>query len=324
MAEPHIPVMLPEVLAALAPRPGERHVDGTFGAGGYTRGILRTGASVVAFDRDPSVAPHAADLPAESFRLIESTFSRMDDHVDRADGVVLDVGVSSMQIDRAERGFSFMADGPLDMRMGTDGFSAADAVNRLPRAQITRILGLLGEERQAGRVAAAIERARPLGTTGALAKVVEDVLPRGKGAAGGIHPATRTFQALRIFVNRELDELAHALVAAERILVEGGRLAVVTFHSLEDRIVKRFLLDRTGGGGRSRHLPDVATDAPTFALPPRAVVKASGAEAAANPRARSAKLRAATRLDAPARPLPPLKALGLPDLASAYAHLEAA
>ena len=318
MAEPHIPVMLPEVLAALAPRAGERHVDGTFGAGGYSRGILQSGAHVVAFDRDPSVAPHAADLPAERFRLVEDTFSRMAEHVERAEGVVLDVGVSSMQIDRAERGFSFRADGPLDMRMGAGGFSAADAVNRLPRPQLTRIVGLLGEERQAGRVAAAIERARPMETTGALARAVESVLPRK-----GVHPATRTFQALRIFVNRELDELAEALATAERILVEGGRLAVVTFHSLEDRIVKRFLQDRAGGTGRSRHLPETEADAATFELPARAVVKAGAEEAARNPRARSAKLRAAVRTAAPARALPPLKTLGLPDLSSAYAIMEA-
>ena len=320
MSEPHIPVMLPEVLAALSPARGETHVDGTFGAGGYSQAILDTGAAVVAFDRDPTVAGHAAALPADRFRLVHDTFSHMAEHVERADGVVLDVGVSSMQIDRAERGFSFSADGPLDMRMGDEGFCAADAVNRLPRPQITRILGLLGEERQAGRVAAAIERARPLETTGALARTVEAVLPRGKG----IHPATRTFQALRIFVNRELDELAQALAAAERILVAGGRLVVVTFHSLEDRIVKRFLLDRAGGGGGSRHLPQTQPRTATFELPARAVVKAGREEAAANPRARSAKLRAATRLDAPARLLPDAKALGLPDLSSAYALLESA
>ena len=316
--EPHIPVMLDEVLAALNPKDGDRIVDATFGAGGYSRAILARGAQVTAFDRDPTARAHAEGLPTDSFRLIEDRFSNMGEHVDRADGVVMDIGVSSMQIDEAARGFSFRADGPLDMRMGATGFTAADAVNELPRAQITRILGLLGEERQAPRVAAAIERARPLETTGALARAVEAVLPRGS-----IHPATRTFQALRIFVNRELDELANALVAAERLLVDGGRLIVVTFHSLEDRIVKRFLADRSGGGGGSRHMPDVTAERATFTLPRPAVVAASEAEASRNPRARSAKLRAAHRTNAPARHLPQSKTLGLPDLSSAYALLEA-
>ena len=319
VGEPHIPVMLDEVLTALDPRDGETIIDGTLGNAGYARAILERGARVVGFDRDPSAVRAARARELEGLSVVEDRFSRMDRHVEAADGVVLDIGVSSMQLDRAERGFSFRADGPLDMRMGGDGPSAADAVNRLPRAQLTRILGLLGEERQAGRVAAAIERARPLATTLELAKAVASVLPRARG----IDPATRTFQALRIFVNRELDELAEGLAAAERILRPGGRLVVVAFHSLEDRIVKRFLADRAGNASGSRHLPGERVEPATFETIGKAL-SASAAETERNPRARSARLRAARRTDAPARDLPAAKALGLPDLSSAWRALQAA
>ena len=314
---PHVPVMLGEVLQALDPQPGETIVDATLGAAGYTRAVLERGARVVAFDRDPTAIAAARALDLDRLTLVHDRFSRIADHVERADGVVMDVGVSSMQIDAGERGFSFRHDGPLDMRMSGEGLSAADAVNRLPRAQLTRIIGLLGEERQAARVAAAIERARPLETTGTLAAAVRDALPP---ARGGIDPATRTFQALRVFVNRELPELAEGLLAAERVLVPGGRLVVVAFHSLEDRIVKRFLLDRAGGAGGSRHMPDAAPVPATFEPLGRAVAP-SDAEVTRNPRARSARLRAARRTDAPARPMPPPKQLGLPDLSSAYREL---
>ena len=316
----HIPVMLHEVVEALHPRVGEHHVDGTFGAGGYTRAILETGARVTAFDRDPSAIRAGRAMPFERFTLIEDRFSNMADHVDAADGVTLDVGVSSMQIDRAERGFSFRYDGPLDMRMGGAGPDAADVVNALPRNQITRILGLLGEERQAARIAAAIERARPLATTFDLAEACISALGRPRGDR--IHPATRTFQAIRIFVNRELEELANALHAAERILVHGGRLVVVAFHSLEDRIVKRFLTARSGRSGGSRHRPDVAPDPATF----ESIAKArrpGAAEETRNPRARSAVLRAAVRTEVAAREPVPFKALGVPDLSSAYEALGA-
>ncbi|WP_281435917.1 16S rRNA (cytosine(1402)-N(4))-methyltransferase RsmH [Oricola nitratireducens] len=319
MSAPHIPVMLDEVVAALAPAPGDHVVDGTFGAGGYARAILGKGAQVTGFDRDPDVIRDAAPMLAEfqgKLDLIEAPFSRMDEHFGAAsvDGVVLDIGVSSMQIDQAERGFSFSKDGPLDMRMAQSGLSAADVVNSFAVSELIRIIGILGEERHAGRVARAIERERAAGrieTTGHLARIVEKAV--GRGPKDRIHPATRTFQGLRIFVNDELGELARALFAAERILKSGGRLAVVTFHSLEDRIVKRFFQDRMGGGGGSRHMPEVAEKPATFAAEGKAMLKASEAEAERNPRARSAKLRAGTRTDAPALPAD-MGLFGLPDL----------
>jgi 16S rRNA (cytosine1402-N4)-methyltransferase len=311
--------MLDEVVAALAPASGDHVVDGTFGAGGYARAILGKGAQVTGFDRDPDVIRDAAPMLAEfqgKLDLIEAPFSRMDEHFGAAsvDGVVLDIGVSSMQIDQAERGFSFSKDGPLDMRMAQSGLSAADVVNSFAVSDLIRIVGILGEERHAGRVARAIERERTAGrieTTGHLARIVEKAV--GRGPKDRIHPATRTFQGLRIFVNDELGELARALFAAERILKSGGRLAVVTFHSLEDRIVKRFFQDRMGGGGGSRHMPEVAEKPATFAAEGKAMLKASEAEAERNPRARSAKLRAGTRTDAPALPAD-MGLFGLPDL----------
>ena len=315
----HIPVMLDEVVAAMKPADGALIVDGTFGAGGYSRAFLERGATVTGFDRDPDVIRDAVEMLSEfegRLELVEAPFSAMDEHFGAAsvDGVVLDIGVSSMQIDQAERGFSFQKDGPLDMRMAQSGLSAADVVNSFSVSDLTRIVGILGEERHAGRVARAIEKEREAGrieTTGHLAKVVEKAV--GRGPKDKIHPATRTFQGLRIFVNDELGELGRALFAAEEILKPGGRLAVVTFHSLEDRIVKRFFQDRTGGGGGSRHMPEVAEKPATFAVEGKAMVKASEAEAERNPRARSAKLRAGIRTQAPARG-PDMGLFGLPDL----------
>ena len=295
----HVPVMLAEVMACLAPAPGEVVVDGTFGGGGYTRAILATGARVVAIDRDPSAVARGLALAAGEERLVvvEGRFGALDAHAaaagfDAADGVVLDVGVSSFQLDEAARGFSFRFDGPLDMRMGGEGPSAADIVNNAEVSDLAHLLRTFGEERRAGAVARAIVAARPLHTTAELAAVCAAVL---KGPQGGINPATRTFQALRIAVNDELGELANGLAAAERLLRDGGRLVVVAFHSLEDRIVKRFLAERMGGGGGSRHLPVADAPAASFAPLERKAVVASAAEAAANPRSRSAKLRAARR-----------------------------
>jgi 16S rRNA (cytosine1402-N4)-methyltransferase len=299
MSEAHASVLLNEVLAALNPRSGQTIIDGTFGAGGYSRAILATGATVVAFDRDPTAARFAEAVGvAGRFRLIEDRFSRMEAYVDRADGVALDLGVSSMQIDEAERGFSFMRDGPLDMRMGGKGPSAADLVNDESQEELARIFFVYGEEHKSRRIASAIVRRRvetPFTRTLDLAEVVERALGGRKGAKA--HPATRTFQALRIAVNEELAELEAGLDAAERLLVEGGVLAVVTFHSLEDRIVKAFFTERAGRlPGGSRHAPPkVAERAPTFSLVFNGAKAPSDAEVSANPRARSAKLRAGVR-----------------------------
>ncbi|MBN9070931.1 MAG: 16S rRNA (cytosine(1402)-N(4))-methyltransferase RsmH [Rhizobiales bacterium] len=311
-----MPVLLDEVAAALAPQPGETFIDGTFGAGGYTRALPAAGAAVIAIDRDPDAIRAGAALAASSggrLRLVHSAFSRLDEVAEAADGVVLDIGVSSMQLDEAGRGFSFRADGPLDMRMAQAGTSAADVVNRFKAEDLTRIFGLLGEERHAGRIARMIEarrRSRPFTRTLELADAIETLVGRKPGDR--IHPATRVFQALRIFVNDELGELARALLAAERALKPGGRLAVVTFHSLEDRIVKRFIADRSAPPSGSRHLPEMKGDEPTFVKHGGAVT-ADEAEVAANPRARSARLRAAVRTDAPARK-PDLSLFGLPRL----------
>ena len=300
----HIPVMLDEVLAALAPAPGDVIVDGTFGAGGYTRALLGAGANVVAIDRDPEAILAGGALEAEfpgSLRLVHDRFSNLDTIADGlVDGVVLDIGVSSMQLDEAERGFSFRHDGPLDMRMGRKGPSAADVVNSFKVGDLARIMGLLGEERHAGRIARMIDKRRaqrPFERTRDLADSIEGLV--GRNPRDKIHPATRAFQGLRIFVNDELGELSRALFAAERALKAGGRLAVVSFHSLEDRIVKKFLADRSGAASGSRHLPAVATVAATFEK--GASLSASEAEAHENPRARSARLRSAVRTDVPAR-----------------------
>jgi 16S rRNA (cytosine1402-N4)-methyltransferase len=312
----HIPVLLDDVLDVLAPLEDMLIVDGTFGAGGYTRALLERGASVVAIDRDPEAIAAGRDLQARigaRLRLVLGPFSRLDEYVEAADGVVLDIGVSSMQIDEAERGFSFSRDGPLDMRMAREGVSAADIVNRVKAGDLARIFGFLGEERHAGRIARMIEKrreSRPFTRTLDLAHAIEAHI--GRKPQDKIHPATRVFQALRVFVNDELGELARALFAAERALKPGGRLAVVTFHSLEDRIVKRFIADRSGKARGSRHLPETRAQAATFDKA-GGVVAASDAEAARNPRARSAKLRAAVRTAAPSR-VSDFSIFGLPKL----------
>ena len=300
-AAPHIPVLLDEVIAGLAPQPGETHVDGTFGAGGYTRALLAAGANVIAFDRDPDAIAEGQGLVAEAqgkLTLVPDVYSRMGEAlaergIDQVDGVTLDVGVSSMQLDRADRGFSFQADGPLDMRMGQSGMSAADFVNTADEAEIADVLFHFGEERQSRRVARAIVAARPITRTGELAQIVRRAL--GYREHDKKDPATRTFQAIRIHVNRELGELEDGLAAAEASLAPGGRLAVVSFHSLEDRIVKRFLKERSGATpSGSRHLPAVAQRTPSFEAVAKPV-RASEAELARNPRSRSATLRVARR-----------------------------
>jgi 16S rRNA (cytosine1402-N4)-methyltransferase len=302
---PHVSVMLPEVMAALMPVSGRDVVDGTFGAGGYSNAFVEAGARVTAFDRDPTVRCFASPLEAGGrFRLIEARFSSMADLLGEAsiDGVALDLGVSSMQLDEADRGFSFMRDGPLDMRMGADGPTAADLVNSLEKEALARIFFVYGEERESRRVASFLIRRRaeaPFTRTLDLAEVVERALGGRRGAK--VHPATRVFQALRIAVNEELSELEAGLVAAERALKPGGRLAVVTFHSLEDRIVKAFLAERAGRTpSGSRHAPPREVGAePSFELLFRGAREASPQESSANPRSRSAKLRAAVRTSAP-------------------------
>ena len=307
----HKPVLLDGVVEALQPAPGRLIVDGTFGAGGYSRAFLEAGADVLALDRDPAAAAFAAPLTqayGDHFFFSPGRFSEMEASLDRAghrqcDGVALDLGVSSMQLDEADRGFSFMRDGPLDMRMGPDSPTAADLVNESEPAELTRIFRIYGEERQARRIAGALVRRRaeqPFERTLDLAEAVERAVGGRRGAP--IHPATRVFQALRIAVNEELSELEAGLGAAERALAVGGRLAVVAFHSLEDRIVKSFLTERAGRTpSGSRHLPPAAAGpAPTFTLLFNGAHPPSDAEVAANPRARSAKLRAAVRTSAPA------------------------
>jgi 16S rRNA (cytosine1402-N4)-methyltransferase len=281
-------------------------LDGTFGAGGYTRGLLEAGAEVVyGVDRDPAVFDMAAAWSGEygaRLSLVEGTFSRLDEYAQNLDGVVLDLGVSSMQLDQAERGFSFMKDGPLDMRMSQSGVSAADLVNESSEAELADILFQYGEERASWRIAKAIVAARAtekFTTTLALAGLIENVLGRGK--PGQSHPATRSFQAIRIAVNDEFGQLIEGLEAAERALKPGGRLAVVTFHSLEDRIVKKFLQARSGGGGNANRYAPAAVEAePAFKLTPRKAIGPDAEELAENPRSRSAILRVATRTRAPA------------------------
>lgn len=303
---PHIPVLLDEVLAALAPERGETMVDATFGAGGYTRALLGAGVQVFAFDRDPDAiaAGRALEEAEAGLTLVPSEFSRMDRElaargIASVDGVAMDIGVSSMHLDQAERGFSFQQDGPLDMRMSQSGESAADFLNHADEEDIANVLWRYGEEPKSRRVARAIVAARPLTTTGEFARVVRKAL--GHRPHDKKDPATRAFQAVRIHVNRELDELAEGLAAAERILAPGGRLAVISFHSLEDRMIKRFLRERSGGTpAGSRHRPAMAAaQAPTFEITARAV-RAGAAEVARNPRARSATLRTARRTAAPA------------------------
>ncbi len=309
---PHLPVLLSEVLAALAPADGQIYLDGTFGAGGYTRAILNAADTrVLALDRDPSaIAGGASLVDAAGGRLMlrHARFADLERQmiacgVEAFDGITLDIGVSSMQIDEAVRGFSFRQDGPLDMRMESAGRSAADLVNEASAEVLADILYYYGEERESRRIARAIvhDRAQtPFTTTRQLAELIGRIIPT---KPMDIHPATRTFQALRIAVNDELGELAKALVAAEKALKPGGRLAIVSFHSLEDRIVKQFLADRsTKGRAPSRLLPhEVAPPAATFENVSRHPVTAGEEELARNPRSRSAKLRSAVRTDAPAR-----------------------
>ncbi|MHB8284767.1 MAG: 16S rRNA (cytosine(1402)-N(4))-methyltransferase RsmH [Caulobacteraceae bacterium] len=311
MSAPHIPVLLNEVVAAMAPAPGRTLVDATFGAGGYTTALLEAGARVIALDRDPTAARFAEPLAAaypDRFQLILRPFSQLeaalgDAGVESCDGVVFDLGVSSMQIDEAERGFSFMRDGPLDMRMGADGPTAADLVNTTAPGDLVRMFRLYGEENKARRIVQVLARRReetPFTRTLDLADTIEQAVGGRRGAP--THPATRVFQALRIAVNEELDELETAIYAAERVLAPGGRFAVVSFHSLEDRIVKGFLTERSGRlPAASRHRPPLADGPPpTFDLLFNGAQPPTDEETAANPRARSSKIRAAVRTAAPA------------------------
>ncbi len=310
MSGPHVPVLLEEVITALAPAPGAIIVDATFGAGGYTRRLLDAGATVHAFDRDPDAlaAGHAWTEAGETpprlvlhpRRFSEMVAALAEAGISRVDGVAMDIGVSSMQLDQPARGFAFASDGPLDMRMEREGPSAADFVNSASETEIADVLFHYGEERQSRRVARAIVAARPLSTTGQLANVVRKALGHRPGAPKD--PATRSFQAIRIHVNAELEELECGLAAAETLLKSGGRLAVVSFHSLEDRIVKQFLREASGAvASASRHLPEARPAfQPTFTSVSKAI-RPSDAEVVRNPRARSATLRAAIRTDAPAR-----------------------
>lgn len=308
---PHISVLLREVLEILGPKDGGVYVDGTFGAGGYSRAILEAAdCHVYGIDRDPLAIAMGREMAAEfpgRLVMVEGCYADMEgllsSHgIDAVDGIALDIGVSSMQIDEAERGFSFMREGPLDMRMSGEGRTAADVVNEESEAELARIIFVYGEEQRSRAIARAVAERRelaPFNSTVELAEVVASVVrPTGKG----IHPATRTFQALRIVVNDELGQLVKGLAASERLLTPGGRLAVVSFHSLEDRRVKNFLSARSEGRARpSRHVP-VSDEgpAPTFKLIKRGTFKARPDELAVNPRSRSARLRGAIRTDAPA------------------------
>ena len=304
MMAPHVPVLLVETLAALRVQPGDLYVDATLGAGGYLRAVRAAGAGhCYGFDRDPDALALNADLAAATdITLIHRPFSDLvaglaEHGVHAVDAIAFDIGVSSMQIDRPERGFSFQADGPLDMRMAQDGMSAADFINAATEAEIADVLFHLGDEPGARRIARAIVNDRPLTRTAELARLVRSVLGH---QPGGKDAATRSFQALRIHVNDELGQLDAGLEAAEQLLRPGGRLAVVSFHSAEDRRVKTFLRDRSGGApAGSRHMPAVARVAPAFQRPARAI-RPSAAEIAANPRARSATLRSAVRTSSPA------------------------
>ncbi len=305
----HLPVMLAEVLAHLAPRDAATYVDGTFGAGGYTRAILEAAnCRVLGIDRDPTAIAGGQDLVREAqgrLTLSQDRFANLDTLSAELGfaplhGVVLDIGVSSMQLDQAERGFSFRRDGPLDMRMADHGDTAADLVADLPEEELAHVIYTLGEERLSRQIAKAIVKARaeaPITRTAQLAEIVSSVV---WAKPNEMHPATRTFQALRIAVNGELDELVSALAAAERALKPGGRLVVVTFHSLEDRIVKTFLAHRSKAPSSSRHMPQAEGPAPSFRLLSKGMVEPGSEEVSVNPRSRSAKLRAAERTEAPA------------------------
>ena len=314
---PHVPVLIRSLIEAVSPVTGT-WLDGTFGAGGYARALLDAGPDkVIGMDRDPQALEMAADWAADygdRLELVQAVFSNMDEVASDLDGVVLDLGVSSMQLDQARRGFSFMRDGPLDMRMSQQGMTAADLVNSVGEDELADILFLYGEERASRRIARAIVAKRaevPIVSTLQLAEIVEGCLPRAK--PGQAHPATRSFQAIRIAVNDEYAELIGGLEAAERALRPGGKLAVVTFHSIEDRMVKRFFQSRAGGGGGSRHAPERETFAPQFIQDNRKAIAADETELADNPRARSARLRVGTRTDAPPGDTD-RKALGMPML----------
>jgi len=297
----HYPVMLPEVINALAVKSGETYIDGTFGNGGYSEAFLMAGAShVIGLDRDPNVMPRAQVLSEDyegRFRLIQTPFSKLDElGLAPVDAVVLDIGVSSMQLDEGERGFSFMRDGPLDMRMSQSGPSAADAVCHLSQKELEQLFRFYGEEARARHAAKMIVEARDGGAITRTAQLA-DILEKALGRRGKTHPATKVFQALRIFINDELGELFQALQAAERQLAPGGRLIVVTFHSLEDKIVKSFFRERAGeveGGSRYAPVVERTGPAPSFSLPKRSVTKPSKSEVQENARSRSAKMRVAT------------------------------
>lgn len=333
----HVPVMLPEVMEAIGPLQGALIVDGTFGAGGYTRGFLEAGASVIAFDRDPDAIAAGQAMVADygdRLTLIEAPFSQLHDELVRrelgpVDAVVLDIGVSSMQLDQAHRGFAFRLDGPLDMRMDQNGQTAADIVNNWSEADLADLFYVYGEEKRSRAIAKYIVDVRdewPITTTRGLANLIEKLMPvRKRGPGPVIHPATRVFQALRIAVNDELGELVSALHGAEQVLKSGGRLAVVTFHSLEDRIVKRFFAEAGETVRGSRHLPDVSIASARFETLTRRPIVPGDDEMAVNPRARSAKLRAARRTDVPAHSgfeetKQAAKALGLPLLKRSVAR----
>jgi len=322
----HVPVLLPEVIEALKPRANGIYIDTTFGAGGYTQALLESAQCIVlAIDKDPDAIAGGRELVKKSegrLTLVQGAFSDMADiaaanGITHADGITFDLGVSSMQLNEAPRGFSFQHDGPLDMRMSRAGRSAADVVNSLAESDLAQIIRVFGEERRARAIARAIVAEREesdIERTGQLADIVEGVL--GRRHDDKKHPATRTFQALRLFVNAELDELVSGLVAAEKLLCEGGRLVVVTFHSLEDRIVKRFLASRSGKTARpSRHAPVTlqAERLPSFRLLQRRAVAPGQDEVRANPRSRSARLRAGERTGAPVFP-PQIEGLGVPKL----------
>jgi 16S rRNA (cytosine1402-N4)-methyltransferase len=307
-------VLLDEVLETLSFVAGKVIIDGTFGAGGYSLAMLKEGAEVIAIDRDPNVVPYAKKLKDEygdKFSFISGNFSKIDTLVEKdVDAIVLDIGVSSMQLDEGERGFSFMRDGLLDMRMSAKGKTAADIVNSYSQRDLADLLFAYGEEKRARRIAKAIIDARaikPLSSTLELANLIEETV--GKNPRGN-HPATKSFQALRIGVNEEFDELVQALFAAERKLHVGGVLAIVSFHSLEDRIVKRFFASSKSGSSGSRHLPQLEAQAATWSEIAKAK-KASSDELAKNPRSRSATLRSGVRTDEKARGLS-FKGLGVP------------
>jgi 16S rRNA (cytosine1402-N4)-methyltransferase len=303
---PHIPVLGRRAAEYLDIKPDGFYIDATFGAGGYSRLLLAAGARVLGIDRDRTAITLGAKMVETAsgrLELVEARFSELEDAANgmAADGIVFDLGVSSMQLDTAARGFSFRHDGPLDMRMGGEGPSAADVVAAASESDLANIIFQLGEERRSRAVARAIVKARvqaPIATTKQLAEIVTSVV---RGKPGEIHPATRTFQALRMFINDELGELIAALAAAERVLKPGGRLVVVSFHSLEDRVVKSFLVERSDTSAGSRHRPEVKRPTPTFNVLTRRVVTPDAVELADNPRARSAKLRAAERTSATAR-----------------------